>query len=158
MPATERIAPTEETFAPVAVGEAVAVPIEPLPRPDVVSAPLPVPVSQVEAAIDAPSGIATANGAEAVPEPIPTPAPAPAAAESGGPTNAGDTAAVADTPAAPTNLDAVLEASGLVLVQTDPTRSAQPSTQESPPPVLGRRPRPPVTIADEPLQQVETQK
>jgi hypothetical protein len=98
------------------------------------------------------------NAIEANSEPMPTQALAPAAVESADPTNAVAKAAAVVEAAPSINLDAVLEASGLVLVQTDPQRSAQSSVQDSPPPVLGRRPRPPVAIADEPLQQVETQK
>jgi ribonuclease E len=156
VPATERIAATDETFAPVAVGEAVAIPIAPLPQTDVGSAPLPVAVSQAGPEINIPSGIAMEHAIDANREL--TPAPTPVAVESADPTNAGDKAAVLEAAAPPINLDAVLEARGLVLVQTDPQRSAQPSVQDSPPPALGRRPRPPVSIADEPLQQVETQK
>ena len=47
-----------------------------------------------------------------------------------------------------------LASAGLVMIETSAT-AATPVTPE-PPVQLGRKPRPPVTIAEEPLQMVET--
>jgi hypothetical protein len=57
--------------------------------------------------------------------------------------------------AAPLDLTASLESAGLVMVQTSSTsKSLPPIVEEAP--RLGRKPKAPVVIANEPLQMVET--
>ena len=55
--------------------------------------------------------------------------------------------------AAPIDLSANLEQAGLVMIETQAKPAATPA---EPAPVLGRKPRPAVVIAEEPLQMVET--
>ena len=69
------------------------------------------------------------------------------------------TAARADMPQvapAPTPIDLkpALDKAGLVMIETQNTAPLE--TYMQPPPVLGRKPRPQVQVAAEPLQMVET--
>ena len=64
---------------------------------------------------------------------------------------------VAPTPvAAPVDLQTSLDASGLVMVETQPGSGAGQAPIESEPVLLGRRRRQAPVIANEPMQQVET--
>ena len=152
-PATEHLTPSDETYAPVAVGAAVAVAIDTNTRAAVFDAPLPVAIPKVESAATAASTPAAATAKSESDDATSPPELAPSAQFA-----SPNLAAISPAPVPPIDLDAVVEASGLVMVQTDPQRSGRSPLPESPQPVLGRRPRPPAVVADEPLQQVETQK
>jgi len=67
-------------------------------------------------------------------------------------------APVPPVPAAPpVNLSASLEQAGLVLIET--SNSIRPAIESTAPPQqLGRKPKPPQAIPDEPLQMMETRK
>ena len=78
---------------------------------------------------------------------------------------AATTAAVASeaaperAPSAPITLPTQQGDSGLIKIETDPSKLAQfGSGAVEPPARLGRKPRPAPVIVEEPLQQVETQK
>jgi hypothetical protein len=157
VPAEERVA-----LAPVPLSE----PVEVKPSSDVTAlaaeAPLPVVAQAVaDSSPEEPTPQAAQAPVAAVAEPIPGPATVP------GPRSTmieAAAAALQDRPVAPpsagpvaVDLDQALQDSGLVMVATNPDRAAQPAP-ESPAPALGRKPRPPVVIDAEPLQQVETQK
>jgi fused signal recognition particle receptor len=59
-------------------------------------------------------------------------------------------------PAPAVNVTANLEQAGLVMIETAATRSQSAAPIELPKPQLGRKPKAPVVVADEPLQMVET--
>ena len=150
---TGDLTPRNDAFAPVAVGEAVTVAVETRTLATMNDAPLPVAIPEVEsAAAEAPDSaafMAESESIEVAASSQQAPAEQPALLTS---------AVVDPAPDPSVDLDAVIEASGLVMVQTDPQRSGQPPLPESSPLVLGRRPRPTAVEADEPLQQVETHK
>jgi hypothetical protein len=59
-------------------------------------------------------------------------------------------------PAAPVDIDADLQQAGLVMIETAATSVAVPV--EPLEPKLGRKPKAPMAIAEEPLQMVETRR
>ncbi|HRP94909.1 MAG TPA: Rne/Rng family ribonuclease [Rhodocyclaceae bacterium] len=94
--------------------------------------------------------------AEAQPAASEAEAEAKAEAEEAAPTGTEGTRA----PSAPIDLGTTLSESGLVMIETDheKVKAAAKEADGAPPVQLGRRPRPPRVIPDEPLQQVETHK
>jgi ribonuclease E len=58
----------------------------------------------------------------------------------------------------PAGIAEVLEGSGLVLVETSAEKAASSDAAPVLEEIRGRRPKPPVTISGEPLEQVETRK
>ncbi|MDD5298071.1 MAG: Rne/Rng family ribonuclease [Rhodocyclaceae bacterium] len=156
-----------EALPPVALGEPAAVetpatPVAEAPLPVVVSdTPLAVVVAEaapvaVQAANEPIAEVAAEKLAEVVTEAAAaSPAVAPeAVAEDVAPV----VQAPAPAPAAPApSLEETLAQSGLTLVQTRVDALVEPAP--APAPVrLGRKPRPPVVIAEEPLQMVETKR
>lgn len=97
-----------------------------------------VPVTQ-----EAAPAVELVAAAEASPSMEPIPAPAPVVA-------------TVTAPANPINLSSELQKAGLQLIETSSTPAAAPAI-EAPTQPLGRKPKPPVAISNEPLQMVETQ-
>ncbi|NMF89354.1 Rne/Rng family ribonuclease [Aromatoleum petrolei] len=91
-------------------------------------------------------------------------APQVAVVEAEPPQTATELSAAAEAPhapSAPIDLGSALADSGLVMIETSREKVqalAQSHAEEAPARPLGRRPRPSLVIADEPLQQVETHK
>jgi len=153
---TEEMSQTMAEPAPVAPAavQAPATPATPGATP--VPAVLPVeavPGLPAEASVVTPPASVSASLPIVVaPQPV-VAVPAPPAAVPAAP--------VAPAPmvqsAAPANLSASLEQVGLVLIET--SSSVRPSVEvAAPPQPLGRKPRPPQAIPDEPLQMMETRK
>jgi len=152
-------APVEETvaLAPVPVNEPVEVKLATETPALVAEAPLPVVAESVTGSEPAHTAPPVEEPAATVAEPEPAPAPAPRASMIEAAAAALQDRTLAPPPApVAADLDQVIQESGLVMVRTNPDRATQPSPQ-IPPPVLGRKPRPPVLIDAAPLQQVETQ-
>lgn len=165
-------APLVESSVPALIEETVALAPVPVSEPVEVKssadvsvaaaeAPLPVvaeAVTESESSEPTPHVAEEAVAAVAEPEPVPATLPAPRASMIEAAAAALQDRTVA-SPVAPVavDLDQALQESGLVMVATNPDRAAQPAP-ETPAPVLGRKPRPPVVIEAAPLQQVETQK
>jgi ribonuclease E len=135
-------------------------------------------VMQTQAAVVAPQTPVDASP-RAMPWPVPMPMPA-EVAEVVAPAEAAPLAAVAEAaPAAPmpevavavvaqpepvvqapvvpvVDVAANLEQAGLVMIETAAPRGQPAAPVELPRPQLGRKPKPPVVVASEPLQMVET--
>ncbi|WP_114649691.1 Rne/Rng family ribonuclease [Pseudothauera hydrothermalis] len=135
---------TASEEAPAAVDEAAttAAGAEAVPH-DTVEAATPL----AEVAAPAAAEQADEPAATAVQTPAPTLVAAPVAADT----------EQSRSPAAPIDLGEVLAQSGLVMIETrrDKLEAFQQQPEEPARP-LGRRPRPPVQVSNEPLQQVET--
>jgi ribonuclease E len=101
------------------------------PEPVVAAAAVPVSAPVIEAQVAVPR--------EAAAEPAPVVSPAPQI-----------------EPAAPVDIDADLQQAGLVMIETAATSVAVPV--EPLEPKLGRKPKAPMAIAEEPLQMVETRR
>lgn len=63
---------------------------------------------------------------------------------------------VATEPSAPIDVSANLADAGLVMIETAAEKAQSAAPIELPKPQLGRKPKAPVLVADEPLQMVET--
>ncbi|MBL8488123.1 MAG: Rne/Rng family ribonuclease [Rhodocyclaceae bacterium] len=146
----------EASAASQAVTQPAATAMAPKPMPWPVPMPKPAaPVTEPVVAAAAPA----APAAEALPPlpveptlaPVATPVVEAAVVPSAAPEVAPPPAPV--EAAAPIDLSANLEQAGLVMIETQAKPAATPT---EPAPVLGRKPRPAVVIAEEPLQMVET--
>ncbi len=133
--ATPPVEPTSPAEPPVAPVEAIAPPVT--EEQDVVT-----PV--VEMAVEVSPELPIAPVVAAEPEPMPPLTPV-------------ETAEPEPVkPVAPVDLSINLKESGLVLVETAANSLAAAAPIEISKPQLGRKPKPPVIVPDEPLQMVET--
>jgi ribonuclease E len=144
----ENVANVEAAQIQAATPDAVAQPVEsaevvkPAPKPMPWPVPLPMPAAVAPEAVQPP--VAVAETVPAVETAVAAPVEAPAVEAVAEP--------VAPTPAI--SLGSNLEQAGLVMIETS---AASPAVFiESEQPKLGRKPKAPVAIADEPLQMVET--
>ncbi|MBU0751032.1 MAG: Rne/Rng family ribonuclease [Gammaproteobacteria bacterium] len=136
--------------APAEVAVEPAIAVTPPPTFAVAPAPAPVEAPAVSAVLAPPPS-------EPVPEVIEEPAPLPVVEAAPVAISAPAAApAITAAPVAPVvDMSASLEQAGLVLIETAPAqRAAEPIVV--PQPQLGRKPKPVVAVASEPLQMVET--
>jgi ribonuclease E len=168
----EEGAPTEvgatgaqESMAPEALQPEVAVTVAAPQAPEAAEAPRampwPVPMPMPVVVPEVPAEAVAAEPVAAVAEPVPVePAPAVAASIVSQPVPEPAVAVqpepVGQAPAI--DVSANLEQAGLVMIETVASQVQSAAPIELPKPQLGRKPKAPVIVAEEPLQMVETRR
>ena len=138
---------------PVPVVESVAQRPMPWPVPMPAEATEPAVVVVAPAAVEAVAEPVIEPVVEAVVEPVAESKPVPAAEVIQIPPQA---APVATPVVPPINLVSTIEQAGLVMIETTSVSASPANAVDQPMPILGRKPKAPVIVPEEPLQMVET--